>query len=258
MAGYVFLVFGLTFFVDLLLILGTNRLAGHPPGIKRAVIAALISGAYAAGCLVPSCSFLGNWKWQAAVLGIFIVVAFGVNCSTPRRGSTWLLLKFALHGAAISFGTGNIGFVFLAAGGVGLFCAWGLPGERTKGDLIPVELHYGDRQWRLTALHDTGNTLRDPITGERVLVAGADMGQKLLGLTAEQLAAPAETLASGFAPGMRLIPYRTVGQQGAMMLALRLKDVKIGSWRGNALVAFAPEPFGKQDGYQMLVGGAMG
>ena len=43
-----------------------------------------------------------------------------------------------------------------------------------------------------------------------------------------------------------------------MMLALRLKDVKIGSWRGNALVAFAPEPFGKQDGYQMLVGGAMG
>ena len=169
-----------------------------------------------------------------------------------------MLLKFALHGVAVSFGNGSIGMAFLAAGGIGLTYAWGLPWERTSGELIPVELHYGDRQWRLTALHDTGNTLRDPITGERVLVAGADMGQKLLGLSALQLAAPAETLASGLAPGMRLIPYRTVGQQGAMMLAMRLKDVKVGSWRGNALVAFAPEPFGKQDGYQMLVGGAKG
>ena len=56
---------------------------------------------------------------------------------------------------------------------------------------------------------------------------------------------------------MRLIPYRTVGQQGAMLLAMRLRDVKIGSWRGNALVAFAPECFGKGDGYQILVGGAL-
>ena len=84
------------------------------------------------------------------------------------------------------------------------------------------------------------------------------MGEKLFGLTAQQLSSPAETLAAGLAPGMRLIPYRTVGRQGAMMLAARLRDAKVGSWRGNVLVAFAPECFGKADSYQMLVGGAMG
>jgi hydrogenase maturation factor len=97
--------------------------------------------------------------------------------------------------------------------------------------------------------------LRDPLTGERVLVAGADIGQKLLGLTAGQLSDPADTLAAGLAPGMRLIPYRTVGQRGAMMLARRFKEVKIGSWQGSALVAFAPDCFGKNDGFQMLIGG---
>ena len=258
MAKYVFIVFGLTFFVDLLLILGTNRLAGYPSGIKRAVPAGLLGGCYAALCLVPSFSFLGKGAWQIMTLGLFVLVAFGLNPSTLRRTAIWLLLKFALHGAAASFENGGFGAVMTASVGIALLLIWGMPEMGTGRELIPVVLNYGDRQWQLTALHDTGNTLRDPITGERVLVAGADMGQKLLGLSAGQLAAPAETLASGQAPGMRLIPYRTVGQQGAMMLAMRLKDVKVGSWRGNALIAFAPEPFEKQDGYQMLVGGAMG
>ena len=98
----------------------------------------------------------------------------------------------------------------------------------------------------------------DPLTGERVWVADAGMGEKLLGLSASQLSTPTETLASGLAPGMRLIPYRTVGQQGAMMLATRIKEVKAGSWKGSALVAFAPERFGNGEGYQMLIGGMVG
>ena len=49
MVLYVDLVVLLNFLVDLLLILGTNRLAGYPPGLKRAVPAALLGGAYAGG-----------------------------------------------------------------------------------------------------------------------------------------------------------------------------------------------------------------
>lgn len=258
MVKYSFVVFALTWVVDLLLILGTNRLTGYPPGLWRAAPAALLSGVYGSICLIPAISFLENWYWLTIVLGIFFVIAFGLNRSALRRGGVWLLLKFALFGAATVFDTGSFGAAMAAVGALGLIYAWGMPVTEPGEKLIPVELRYGDRRWRLTALYDTGNTLRDPITGERVLVAGADMGNTLLGLTAGQLASPVETLASGLAPGMRLIPYRTVGQQGAMMLAMRLRDVQVGSWRGNALVAFAPESFGKQDGYQMLVGGSMG
>ena len=143
----------------------------------------------------------------------------------------------------------------LCVGGIAFLCSRGLPAGIDEKQFIPVELKVNDRLWKVIAFRDTGNGLRDPLTGERVLVAGAEMGQKLLGLSASQLSAPADTLAAGLAPGMRLIPYRTVGQRGAMMLARRFKQVKIGSWQGSVLVAFAPESFGKNDGYQMLFGG---
>ena len=155
MAKFVFIVFGLTFFVDLLLILGTNRLAGYPSGIKRAVPAGLLGGCYATLCLVPSFSFLGKGAWQIVTLGLFVLVAFGLNHSTLRRTVTWLLLKFALHGAAASFENGGFGAVMTASVGIALLLIWGMPEMGTGRELIPVVLNYGDRQWQLTALHDT-------------------------------------------------------------------------------------------------------
>ena len=84
------------------------------------------------------------------------------------------------------------------------------------------------------------------------------MAEKLTGLSRDQLAHPVETLAQSPIPGLRLIPYRAVGQPGAMLLAMRCKKVKIGSWEGSLLVAFAPEPLGSGGTYQLLMGGALG
>ena len=257
MVLYIDLVVLLNFMVGLLLILGTNRLAGFPPGLKRALPAALLGGLYAGGCLLPGFDFLGNGLWCAVMLVLLSVIAFGLDKSALRRGLIFVLLSFALNGAAVAVGDGGAGSLILAAAAVAALCAWGLQGKVQGRELLPVELCYGDRKWSFTALRDTGNMLRDPLTGEQVLVAGADMGEKMLGLSPQQLSTPVETLAAGLAPGMRLIPYRTVGRQGAMLLAMRLRDVKVGTWRGNVLVAFAPESFGKCDGYQMLVGGVL-
>lgn len=258
MKGYVEVVGLLNFLVDLLLILGTNRLAGHPPGVKRAILPALLGGVHAGACLLPGFHFLGSGLWRGVAMCMMAWCAFGTERSGLRRGMLFVLLMLALNGAAMFLGSGGVGSLLLAAVAIGVLCLWGFRGNTVGCGFVPVELKHGETVFNLTALRDTGNTLTDPITGEGVLVAGADVGKKLFGLTAQQLSAPAETLAAGLAPGMRLIPYRTVGQQGAMMLAARLRDVKVGSWRGNALVAFAPECFGKTDGYQMLVGGAMG
>lgn len=249
------IVVGLAFVVDLLLLLGANRLLGYPPVWARMILAALAGSLLSGLSLVSGFRFLGNGLWRTVILGVMIGIAFGFDRHAARRGLVFLLLKFALHGAAGAFDKGGIGSVILVGAGIAVLCAWGLQNGAVAGEFVPVELNLGGRLWKLTALRDTGNMLRDPLTGERVLVAGADMGQKLFGLTARQLMDPADTLAAGLAPGMRLIPYRTIGQQGAMMLAARLKNVKVGSWQGSALVAFAPESFGKNDGYQMLIGG---
>ena len=90
-----------------------------------------------------------------------------------------------------------------------------------------------------------------------MLVLSGDVAQRLTGLTEQQLRAPLETLAQRPIPGLRLIPYRAVGQRGGMLLALRFEDVKIGSRRQSAVVAFAPEGIGKGSMYQALTGGAL-
>ena len=257
MGIYLDFVMVLNFLVDYLLLLGTNRLAGFPPGWGKAAAAALLGSVYAAACLLPGLSFLGNTLWRTVCLALMAGIAFGWNRSAVRRGAVFVLLTMALGGIAV--GLRQTGFGMLAASALGL---WGLCRVSFRGSLgqreyIPVELTWKERKMRLTALRDTGNQLRDPITGEQVLVAGADVAQELLGLTAQQLRDPAELLGSGALPGVRLIPYRAVGQRGSLLPALRFRGAKIGNLRTDPLVAFAPEALTAGKAYQMLTGGAV-
>ena len=105
-----------------------------------------------------------------------------------------------------------------------MLCFLGFRGRIESSSYIPVELSYGDRCLRIMALQDTGNTLRDPITGQAVLVVGADTALELLGLTRSQLQNPVGSV--GALPGLRLIPYHSIGAR-SFLLAMKLKNVKI-------------------------------
>ena len=203
---------------------------------------------------MPGCSFLGNGLWRTVFLCLMAVLAFGCDRSTIRRGGVFVLLSMALGGVALGMnGTGQIGLL-LAALGLWAVCRFGLKrvGEQTY---VPVILRRDGKERKLLALRDTGNTLRDPMTGEAVLVAGADVAADLLGLTEEQLRYPVETLAMGKLPGARLVPYCAVGQKAGMLLAVRFSEAEVGNRKGNPLVAFAPQVLGRGEGYQMLTGG---
>ena len=136
-----------------------------------------------------------------------------------------------------------------------LLCRISFPGAAGKEEYVNVELSHCDRRLHLIALRDTGNMLRDPVTGEQVWVAGADVGRQLLGLSDYQLSHPLETITSGVIPGLRLIPYHSVGQPGGLMLALRFHNAKIGNSFKSPLVAFAPNVLGRGEVYRMLTGG---
>ena len=143
---------------------------------------------------------------------------------------------------------GNWVASLLGIGGVAAVCI--LVGK--ENDLIPVELSYMGKTFHITALRDTGNQLRDPITGRQVLIVGADIAGKLTGLTPAALGDPVNTM--GSIPGLRLIPYQTVGNTG-FLLAMKLKDVKVGNRQGSAVVAFSPLVLGRH--YQALTGGTL-
>ena len=253
---YLDLVGLLNFLVDFLLILATNRLSGFPPGIYRAGSAALVGGLYGAFCLVPGFSFLGSTFWRLVSLSIMSVLAFGWNPTAFRRAVVFIVLSMALGGVAMGVNRKNFGMLLLCALGLWMLCAAGFGGQAGSRSYVPVEFSVGERKLTVLALWDTGNLLKDPVTGEQVLVADPMVANQLLGLSREDLAHPVQTMASGKKPGLRLIPYKTVGGTG-LLLALRLQNVKIGSWQGSTLVAFAPEGLSREGAYQALTGGAL-
>ncbi len=257
MEVYLDLVMILNFFVDFLLLLGTNRLSGFPQGAKRCALGALLGAVYSGGCMLPEFRFLGNLFWRIVSLCLMAVFAFGWNRSLWKRGGTFVILSMALGGIALCFGRGDFVALMLAACLIYPICRLAF-GETIGGqEYIPITLRYGGQSADFIALRDSGNTLRDPVTGEQVLIVSGEIARKLTGLTQDQLQKPLETLALHPIPGLRLIPYRAVGQGGSMLLALRFEDVKIDSQVQSAIVAFAPEGLGSGQMFQALTGGAV-
>lgn len=256
MTVYLDLVVLLNVMVDFLLLTGTNRLAGYPAGVKGAAAAAVLGGIYGGACLIPGLDFLGNMLWRVVSLGLMGVIAFGVGPGTVRRCILFLVLSFALGGIALGLGNGSLRGLLLAAGALCLLCLLGFRGK-VGNRYVPVTLAYNGKIVELFALHDTGNTLRDPVTGERVLILGAEAARRLTGLTVDQLRCPVDTAASGIITGLRLIPYRAVGRSQGMLLALRVTGT-VGERTGQFLAAFTPEGLGEGNGeFEALIGGTL-
>ncbi len=254
MVVYLDILLILNFFVDFFLLLGTNRLAGFPPAPGRAALSAALGAVYAGACLIDGFSFLGNTLWRTVCLAFMGIIAFGFQKSAIRRCILFYLLSMALGGVALGMEQGSTLTLIAAAFGVAALCIFGFRGKVGK-QFVPVKLCYGEKAISLTALRDTGNTLRDPLTGQSVLIIGPEAAESLTGLTRTQLSDPASNISA--ISGLRLVPYRAVGRQGGLMLALRLNNVKIGAWQGSCTVAFAPEGLGGNGEYEALTGGSL-
>lgn len=253
MVVYLDILLFLNFFVDFLLLLGTSRLAGYPTRKGRAALAAGLGSVYGIVTLLPGFSFLGNTLWRTVCLLLMGIIAFGFQRNAIRRIVLFYLLSMALGGVAMGTSGGIWGIVG-AAVAVAALCIFGFRGKLGK-EFLPVTLTYRENTVTLTALRDTGNSLRDPITGESVLIVSSYAAQRLTGLTKDDLQDPASAI--GKLPGLRLIPYRAVGKSGGMLLALRLQNVKIDAWQGTKTVAFAPEGLGESGEYEALTGGVL-
>jgi stage II sporulation protein GA (sporulation sigma-E factor processing peptidase) len=183
------------------------------------------------------------------------MMAFGWNTGTLKRGGIFLLLSMAMGGIALSVGRGNVVSLVLCGGLCFLLSTVSFGGQVGGREYVPLKISYEGRDASLIALKDTGNSLRDPVTGEQVLIISADVASRLTGLTQTQLQNPMDTLMVPPMAGLRLIPYRSVGNAGGFLLAKRFADVTIGEKKQSALVAFASEGLGKGEIYQALTGG---
>ncbi len=254
MTVYLDLVVGLNFLVDFLLLMGTNRLSGFPAGWKRCLLGAVLGGCYSGLCLIPGLRFLGSFLWRTVFLLLMAGAAFGWNRGSVKRLGVFLILSMALGGMAVSLGRGDFLGLVLGAAGLWMLSFLAFGGKADSQEYIPLTVHYEGKSVSAIALRDSGNTLRDPITGEQVFLLSAELGTKLTGLTALQMASPLETLAAQPISGLRLIPYRAVGCDGGMLLGMKFQDVRLGEETVSAVIAFVTEGLG-QGMVQALVTG---
>lgn len=252
---YLDLVILLNVTVDFLLLISVNRLTGYPAGAKRCAAGAAVGGAYGGLCLYPGLTFFQNWYWCIAALVGITIISFGWKVSTVRRGALFVLLCMTLGGIAAGLSSINLIPLVLAGVAVLLLCTVGIAAPLRGVKYVKAELIWRGNHYPLTALVDTGNTLKDPISGSQVLVVNPEIALKLFQLSQKQLYNPIETIQTANIPGLRLIPYRAVGCPNGMLLGMSMDSVVINGQTAGKLIAFSPEDFGNDCCYQALTGG---
>lgn len=253
MVIYADVVMVLNFCVDFLLLCATNRFSGHGYGAKRAALAALVGSAYALICLVVQHPVLKKGSSHLVCLAVMAMIAFGVHKSGLRRALVFVLLSVASGGAVYLLQSDSFWGTLASCGCVGGLLVAG--SGRQKASVVPVQLRYGNKRLRINALHDTGNSLADPLTGQSVLIVDCRIARLLTGLSRQELQDPVGSM--GKLSGLRLIPYKTVGNPGGFLLGLKFSEVSIGGVTGSRLVAFAPDILSADGEYEALTGGVL-
>lgn len=280
---YIDRVFFLNTLLDYLLLLSTARLAGRPLRRWRFLACAAGGGLYAAVVFwIPKLAH----PVIKLLSGLLIAgIAYGREPKWPRLMALFFLLSGGLAGVLLALG--------LAAGAPRTYLnrlyyaqiSWPVlllsaalfslllqmvfrQGARHGGkEIMDIIISLGGRRREICALYDTGNTLRDPVGGNPVLVLEQQELKELLPAEVWRVLnakiQPEEKMAQLYRMGsdyiFTLLPFRSVGVSSGLLLAVWSDYIKIGNQQyKKILIALSPGPVGDGGGYQALWGAEEG
>ena len=275
------MLFAINAAIDAGLLACSARLCGEQLRWKRLALAGVLGGSYAVAAMLPGFGFLQHWLVRICAAGLMGLIAFGASvrlcrllivfaasaCGfaglvlavTQLTGSGLLILPGGSYYPVSAMALAAVGAVSLAVCRL-MFssCA-----QHTPRAFEELTLVLGEQKVHLRALIDTGNTLKDPLSNEPVLVADWTAAKALL---------PDQTFCrSDFenAPELmrrlarqqpelrlRLIPFRSVGVSWGMLLAVRCR-AEGRNGRKPVLVAFSPTQVSGHGESEALTGGAV-
>ena len=247
----------LNLLVDYLLLLTTARLAGIPLRRGRLALCAAVGALYAGAVFLPGLGWLAQFFLLAGGLG-GLILALGLASGSVaayvgrlyRAEISWPVLL----GAALGF-YALLHLVFRQAARHG------------GGEIMDATISIGGQSRAVRVLHDTGNTLRSPVTGQPVLVLEQTSLGGLLPPEVERIvtrrAPPEERMAQLHATDLgrrfSLLPFCSIGAPEGLLLAVCSDSVQIGGTTyPRTLVALSPGPVSDGGGYQALWGGTEG
>lgn len=135
--------------------------------------------------------------------------------------------------------------------------------QREKSLYYEIELIEGKRRKKATALLDTGNDLREPVSGKPVILMDMTFAGELLDeRTREEVRGFYKTgtltETGEEAPRIRLVPYHSVGRSHGLLAAVFLDCLRIQMEQRvieipNVCAAFTEEPVSGRGNYQVLL-----
>ncbi len=276
MVVYLDRVFLLNLLLDYLLLLAAAQLSGRTLHRLRLLACAAGGGAYAVLTFLPGCGFLRTPLCQLAVGSIIALCAYG---GRGRPALLFLLLSGGLAGFVLALGlwagspTGLLGRVYrgevswplLLGAALGFYVLLrlllGQGARHGGGELLKITISVCGRKQTVTALHDTGNTLRDPVSGRPALVLERNAAEELWPPEVAAVLAsplpPEEKMArlhrQGAAVTFSLLPFRSVGTPAGLLLAARSDYIEINGRRyPRTPVALSEHPVSDGGGYHAL------
>lgn len=268
--------------VDYLLLLATARLAGLPLRRRRLGLCAALGAAYAAAVFLPGCRELAHPLCRLAAGTAMCRLAWRRERRPWRLTALFFLLSGALAGLLLAMGLAagspeallsrvyhaDVSWPVLLGSAIGfgllLHLVFRQGARHEGGELMDVTVSLQGRRQRLRALHDTGNTLRDPVSGQPVLVLEQDALRELWPPEAARIVEmrlpPEEKMARlhrlDGTCRWSLLPFCAVGTEAGLLLAVRSDYVKVGSITyPRILLALTPGAVSDGGGYQALWGG---
>lgn len=272
---YIDLLFLLNLIANYLLLLAAGRMAGAVLVRWRIALGAAAGALYAALIFLPDLTWLAAWPCKLAVGVLMVLAAYG--------GERYLLrVTVLLFGASAALAGAVLGMELLGSAALTLehgvlytvidirlllltfvacYFLLSLFFRRVgshRGELAQLEISLEEKKVNLTALRDTGHTITDPADNRPVVVAYYEALAGILPEWADP-SQPIQSVERCHAAGSRqarLVPYRAVGVECGMLLALRSRQVTVdGRPLGRLLVALSPTPLDDGGGYQALIGG---
>lgn len=274
---YIDLLFLLNLTANYLLLLAAGRMCGRVLRRWLLALSAALGAAYACALFFPGLGWLAAPPCRIAAGVLMALTAYGTQrgllrvtlcffgASAALGGMVWaaeLLGGHSLYlerGVLYSYVDLRLLLLLLALCYAGLSFLTDRAFHHRRAELVTVTVRLGEATVRLTALQDTGNTLTDPVDNRPVLVAEGERCKELLPM-ALPLDRPVEALSilgSAGVRGWRLLPYRAVGVERGMLLAVKADSVTVGTENfGRLLVALSPTPVSDGGAYQALIGGS--
>ncbi len=270
--------------IDYLLLLSTARLGGVSLRRCRLAVCSLLGALYAVVVFLPEMRWLAHPVCRLCAGVGMALLAYWPFQRPYRLVALFILLSAALAGAVLALGLAigdplavcemvfhaRFSWPVLLASAITLYGFLHLifrQGARHGGgELMHIHISVGGQTEEVLALHDTGNTLRDPIRGQPVLVVEARSTGGLWGEDTVKLLTsgktPEEKMAQlhevGVGLGFTLLPYRSVGASAGLLLAVRSDYVQVGrAVYRDAWVALAEDSLSDGGAYTALWGGVM-